>query len=72
MLQINFITVVLLVVQTGKKLIDFGKGDRCLLPTNDPLWTEPRNLKMQTRNSEKNRPLLHLTFTTVKRLLEEK
>ena len=55
-----------------KKLIDFGKGDRCLLPTNDPLWMEPRNLEMQTRNSEKKRPLLHLTFTTVKRLLEEK
>ena len=36
-----------------KKLIDFKKGDSCLLPTKDPFWAEPRNLKMQTRNSEK-------------------
>ena len=56
-----------------KKLIDFKKGDSCLLPTKDPFWAEPRNLKMQTRNSEKkNRRLLHSTFTTMERLLKEK
>ena len=55
-----------------RKLIDFEKGEICLMSTDDPFWTEPRNFKMQMRNSEKNRQLLHLTFTTMERLLNEK
>ena len=53
-----------------RKLIDFEKSERCLLPTDDPFWME--TWKMQTRNSEKNRQLLHLTFTTVKRIIRRK
>ena len=44
-----------------RKLIDFENGR---------FWTEPKDLKMQTRSSQKNRRLLHLTFKTVKRLPE--
>ena len=55
-----------------RKLIDFEKGGSCLMPTDDPFWTELQNFKMQTRNSEKNRQLLHLTLTTMERLLREK
>ena len=55
-----------------RKLNDFEKGENCLLPTDDPFWMEPQNLKMQTRNSEKNRRLFHLTFTTIEKLLKEK
>ena len=52
-------------VNGERKLIDFEKGESCLLSTNDPSWADSRNLKMQTRNSENNRRLFHLTFTTM-------
>ena len=55
-----------------RKLIDFEKGESCLMPTDDPFWTELQNCKMQARNSEKNRQLLPLTLTTMERLLKEK
>lgn len=51
-----------------RKLIDFEKSERCLLPIDDPFWME--TWKMQTRNSE--RQLLDLTFTTLKRIIRRK
>ena len=36
-----------------RKLIDFKKGESCLMPTDDPFWTEPRSFKMQRGTQKK-------------------
>ena len=36
-----------------RKLIDFEKGESCLMPTDDPFWTELQNCKMQAGTQKK-------------------
>ena len=55
-----------------KKLIDFKKGESCLLPTKDPFWAEPRNLKMQTRNSEKKQMVVPLNTYNYGKIIKRK
>ena len=41
-----------------RKLIDFEKCEKYLMPTSEPFWKEPTDCRMQTRNSTKKRQLI--------------
>ena len=52
-----------------RKLIDFEKCERCLIPTSNPFWKEPSDTyRMQTRNSTKRRQLIVGPFKYIKNL----
>ena len=47
-----------------KKLIDFEKGKKCLIPTSNPFWSKeiPTDCLLQTRSSTKKRRLIKGPF----------
>ena len=49
-------------------LIDFEKGERCLILTSQPFWSKeiPTDCCLQTRNSTKKRQLIRGMFKVVK------
>ena len=51
-----------------RKLINFEKGEKCLMPKSCPFWSEdiPLNCTMQTRSSTKKRQLIKGPIKIVK------
>ena len=53
-----------------RKLIDFCKCERCLIPTSNPFWKQPSDsYLMQTTNSTKKRQLIIGWFEYIKKIL---
>ena len=52
-----------------RKLIDFEKRERCLLPTSEPFWKQSSDTyRMQTWNSTKKRQLIVRLLKYIKNL----